>query len=148
MSNNREQVDGLLQVSVSASPEARQIIEEVMRFLQLLMCVTLVKRVVSMLLIAFGLPNKNVTELTGLCDKSVRTLRKSLENGEIDSLFSIGKGGRKRKLKDVESEIVEAVNSGSYHSQQEIADMVHERYGIRVTPNTISRLLKKTASSG
>lgn len=138
----------VIQENTNSSVDAGQIISKAIGFLNLLMSQTLVKRLVSMILIVAGLPNARITELTGLCDKSVRVLRKNLESGEIDSLFHIGGGGRKRKLVDFEEAIVEEVNNGSYHSQQQIVDMVYEKYGIKVTTNTISRLLKKTASSG
>jgi len=79
---------------------AKQIIALVMKFLQLFMCETLAKRVSSIVLIAVGIPNQQVTELTGLCDKSVRTLRKSIETGETDALFVVKGGGRKSKVAD------------------------------------------------
>ena len=62
--------------------DAGTIIRLIVNFLQLLIPQTLAKRVISMALIAVGLPNGRVTELTGLCDRSVRSLRKALEDGE------------------------------------------------------------------
>lgn len=83
-----------------------------MEFLELFMCKTLVKRIVSMILISLELPNEKVTELTGLCNKSVRTLKKSMKNEELDRLFVVGGGGRKRKLVDVETAIIEDLPAG------------------------------------
>ena len=100
-----------------------------------------------MVLIALDVPNRRITELTGLCDKSVRTLKKALVAGEIASLFRVEGGGRHRKLIDVEQDIIEEVNKNTYYSQQQIADMVYEKFGIKVSPDTIRRLLKKTASN-
>jgi hypothetical protein len=40
---------------------------------------TLAKRIASMVLIAVGVTNDRVTELTGLCDRSDRELRKKIE---------------------------------------------------------------------
>ena len=125
-----------------------QIITNVMSFLRLFMCETLAKRIVSMILISVGLSNNRVTEFTGYCDKSVRTLRKSLQTGEISVLFHVGGGGQQGKLVDVEQAVIEEVNKNHYHSRQQIADMVHEKFGIKVSPSTIKRLLKKTALSG
>ena len=122
---------------------ACQVIKKILRFLQLFMCETLAKRILSMVLITVGVPNSRVTELTGLCDKSVRVLKKALEAGEFDNLFYVGGGGRKRKLIDVEEAIVEEVKNNNYHSHQQIADMVHEKYGIKVSLSVVGRLLKK-----
>jgi len=125
------------------SIDSGQIIKKVLGFFQLFMCVTLAKRLLSMILIAVNISDKLVTELTGLCDQSVRKLRKTLIDGDIDSLLHVGGGGRKRKLADVEDAIIEEINSNNYHSQQQIADMVLEKYGIKVSLPVISRLLKK-----
>ena len=130
------------------NPYISQIVKAVITFLQIFVCETLAKRIVSMMLLATGLPNKRITELTGLCDKSVRVLKKSIESGECGSLFHVGGGGQKGKLSEMETEIIKEVNENDYHSQQQIVDMVFEKYGIKVTQPTISRLLKKTASNG
>jgi transposase len=62
-------------------------------------------------------------------------------------LFHVGGGGRKRKLVDVEDAIIEEINNNHYHSHQQIADMIRERYGIKVSLPVISRLLKKTGQA-
>ena len=126
-------------------PYAAEIIKAIMMFLGLFMCETLVKRIVSMMLIIMGIPRNRITELTGMCDKSIRTLQKKLENGEINEVFHVGGGSPKRKLADVETEIIKEVNENEYHSQQQIADMVQEKFGIKVSAITIGRLLKKKA---
>ena len=126
--------------------DAGTIIRLIVNFLQLLIPQTLAKRVISMALIAVGLPNGRVTELTGLCDRSVRSLRKALEGGEAENLFHVG-GGGKSKLASFEAAIIEEIESGSYNNRQQIADTVQEKYGVKVCLNTISNLLKKTASN-
>jgi len=118
-----------------------------MNFLQLFMCETLVKRIMSLILIAVGVPNARITELTGYCDRSIRSLQKAIETGETGSLFTVSGGGRKCKLQDVESAIVEELENNNYHSRQQIADMIQEKYGIKVSLPAIGRLLKKTKSS-
>ena len=130
----------------TASQDVGQLFEKVLGFLQLFMCKTLAVRIISMVLISAGASNTQVTELTGLCDKSVRTLRKALVSGEISALFHVGGGGRKRKLADLEESIIEEVNNTNFHTHQQIADMVHEKFGLKVSPATIRRLLKKTVS--
>ena len=127
---------------------AGQTITNVITFLRLFMCETLAKRIVSMLLISVGLSNNRVTELTGYCDKSVRTLKKSLQTGETSGLFHVGGGGRQGILVDVEDAIIQEVNKNHYNSRQQIADMVQEKFGIKVSADTIGKLLKKKGAKG
>jgi transposase len=138
------------QVTEKSGPlfDVEQIIGKVFIFLRLFVCETIAKRIMGMVLIAAGLPDSRVAELIGLCDKSVITLKKGLENGALDSMFHIAGGGRKRKLADVEGSIVEEINNGAFHTHQQIADMIQEKYGVKVSLPVIGRLLKKTASGG
>ena len=136
---NTEKVEETPPYSIDAAP----IINKVLVFLMLFICETLAKRIVGMVLIAVGVPDNKVAELLGLCDKSVKTLRKGLEGGEFNGMFHVAGGGRKRKLSDVEELIFEEINNNNYHSHQQIADMIYEKYGIKVSLPVIGRLLKK-----
>ena len=126
-----------------------EILAKVMIFLRLFMCDTLVKRIMSMLLLSLGVEKSRVTELTGLCARSVHSLKKSMESGDIESQFKVetGRGG-KRKMQDIEAAIIEEVEKNDYHSQQQIADMVEEKYGLKVSARSVGRLLKKTKLNG
>lgn len=124
--------------------DSKLIMKRIMFFLQLFMCETLAKRILSIILIVFGLPNATIVETIGFSDKSVRSLRKALETGEIDSLFVVGGGGRKSKLKDMETSIVEEISNNNYHSKQQIVDMIQEKYNIQTSISAVSNLLKKT----
>ena len=129
--------------------KAEEIIPKIMIFLRLFMCDTLVKRIMSMLLLSLGVEKSRVTELTGLCARSVHSLKKAMEKGDIESQFKVetGRGG-KRKLQDIEGAIIEEVEKNDYHSQQQIADMIEEKYGLKVSARSVGRLLKKTKSNG
>ena len=130
------------------SQETIDVIARVIEFLRLFMSETLAKRIISMVLIALAMPDKHVTELTGLCDRSVRALRKAIGDGDIGNLFSVGGGrGPKRKLASVEEEIIKEIDGSNYHTRQEIADMIQEKYGIKVSLPAVGRLLKKIASN-
>ena len=63
-------------------------------------------------------------------------------------MFHVAGGGRKRKLAGIEGAIVDAINNGTFHSHQQIADMIQEKHGVKVSLPVIGRLLKKTASGG
>jgi hypothetical protein len=128
---------------------AARMIGKIISFLRNFMTETLAKRIVSLVLIAVGVPNERVTELTALCDRSVRELRKKITDGKADDdLFHIGGGGCKGKLKAIEELIIEKIENNNYHTQQEIADMVCDEYGIKVHRTVIGKLLKKTKSNG
>jgi hypothetical protein len=57
----------------------------------------------------------------------------------------MGSGGRKRKLQGVEEEIIGEIDKGNYSNRQEIADMIQEKHGIKVSLPVVARLLKKGA---
>lgn len=116
----------------------------ILGFLQMLMSETLAKRIASMILIAANVPDTRVTELTGLCDRSVRTLRKKLEEGSTDDIFVVKSGGNvKSKLSDYEVTIIKEIETGNYANRQQIVDMVYEKYGIKTSLTAITNLLKK-----
>ena len=129
--------------------KAEEIISKVMIFLRIFMCETLVKRIMSMLLLSLGVEKSRVTEMTGLCARSVHKLKKEMENGDIESQFKVETGRQgKRKLQDIEGAIIEEVEKNDYHSQQQIADMIEEKFGVKVSARSVGRLLKKTKSNG
>ena len=87
-------------------------------------------------------------ELTGMSERGIRDLKNQLMNDNIQGLFEVKSGrGRKSKIKDVEAQIIEEIEKGNYQTQQQIADMIHEKFGISVSIMAVSRLLKKTRSA-
>jgi len=127
---------------------AGQIISRIIAFLRIFVAETVARRIASTVLLAVGLPDTQVTELTGMSERSVRDLRKKLRDGASDDdLFKASGGsGRGRKLKEVEQFIAEKIKGNDYHTHQEIADMIYEEHGIKVHRSTVLRMLKKTAS--
>jgi len=127
----------------SPSFVAKAIIE----FLQIFMIETLARRVVGLALIIAGVPNERIIELTGMSDRSIWNLKKAVNDGEIDNLFVIrNRSGRPGKAKDIESAIIEELERNNYHTRQQVADMVHEKFGISMSVSAVGKLLKKTAS--
>lgn len=125
------------------------IIKKVIDFLQLFLPVTLAKRGVAMVLLAAGVPAPRVTELSGLCDRSTRGLLKSLREGDASELLAIKRGsGQKSKTSGLEAEILAEIERDNYHTRQQIADMIKEKFHVQVSAATVGRLLKKTASRG
>ena len=130
------------------SNEYLNIMEAVINFLKLFMPETLVKRVLSIILISAGLENSRVTELTGYCDRSVRGLRKVMAGGDISGLLTVGGGGRKSKIAGIEDEILAELEKDNYHTRQQIADMIYEKFHISISLSAVGKFLKKTGTNG
>ena len=124
-----------------------KLVREIIEFLQLFIPPSLARRITSILLLVAGVPHDRVTEWTGSCDRSVRQWRKQIATGDTDDLLTIGRGtGRKSKFADIEAEVLAEIDTGNYHTQQQIVDMVKEKFNVEVSLMAVSRLLKKTAS--
>lgn len=129
------------------SKENLTIIRKGIEFLQIFLPVTLAKRLVAIILLAAGVPTKRVTELTGLCDRSTRGLLKSMREEDIENLMVIKRGsGKRSKLSGFESEILEELEKNNYHTRQQIADMIKEKFQIQISVSAVGKFLKKTAS--
>jgi transposase len=124
-----------------------KLIREIIAFLQRFMPPILARRLMSVILLIAGIPHELVSEWTGSCDRSVRQWRKQIASGDTDGLLKIETGaGRKSKFADIEQQVLEEINKGNYHTQQQIVDMVKEKFNVDVSLMAVSRLLKKTES--
>ena len=125
------------------------IMKKVIQFLQVFLPVTLAKRLVAIVLLAAGVSVPRVTELTGLCDRSTRGLLKSMREEDVVKLLSIKSGsGKKSKTSGLEAEILKEIEKNNYHTRQQIADMIKDKFHIQVSVSAVGRFLKKTASNG
>ena len=116
-----------------------------MEFLGALMPPTLSKRAAAMLLLVAGMGNEEIVELTGMCIRSVRALRKTMEEQEPTSeLFAIKPGsGRKRKTEGIEEQVWQELDTGKYSTHKQVADMLKEKFGIYASVNLAARLMKR-----
>ena len=121
----------------------------VREFLDTLMPETLSKRAASTMLIAAGLGNEKIVELTGMCIRSVRTLRKLMQEQEAtSSIFSIKPGsGRKKKTAGMEEEIFAELDKGEFQTHKDVMRILKEKFGIEVSINLVSRLMKRWRES-
>lgn len=118
-------------------------IQKVIEFLGMIMPITLAKRIVCIIVLSVGVPIGETARISGFCEKTVKSVKKKLDSNELDTLFVINGGGRKSPLADFESAIIDEVNQNAYYTKQQIADMIFEKHGIRVTPQAVGKLLKK-----
>ncbi len=128
---------------------ADKAIKAVIDFLQLFFPVTLSKRIVGIILIVSGIPYWRVVQLSGLCEKTVHSLKRELMNGSsVSALLQIGEGcGRKSKTAGLERQIVEELEKGNYHTRQQVADMIDEKFHVKVSVSAVGKMLKKTEST-
>ena len=125
-----------------------RVVKAIYSYLQLFISPVIARRIIGAILIVAGARNAYITELTGLSERGIRDLKKLLANDDTNSLFEIKNGrGRKPKLEDIESQIVEEIEKGNYQTLQQIADMIQEKFEIKVSIMSVSRLLKKTKSA-
>lgn len=117
------------------------IIKKVIEFLQLFLPLTLAKRLVAIVLLAAEVPVPRVTELSGLCDRSTRSLLKSLREEDVKGLLAIKRGsGKRRRTAGLEDEIIAEIERNNYHTRQQIADMIQEKFHVQVSVATVGRL--------
>lgn len=122
-------------------------IKAALSFLQLFLPETTARKLVCVILIAAGMPVKRIVELTGLSDRSVRSTGRAVRDGRISGELAHKKrSGRKRKTADVEEQILAELENGNYHTHQQVADMIREKFQITVSLPAVGRLLKKTVS--
>ena len=122
------------------SGEGVRIIQGVISFLSLFLPVTLAKRAAAMILIVAGVPDGRVTELTGVRNRSVRSLKKSLREKDPAQLLSIKRGsGRKSRTSGVEERIFEELEKGNYHTRQQVADMIEEKFHIKISVSAVGK---------
>ncbi len=125
------------------------VLKQVIEYLELLMPMTLAKRLVAIILLAIGMPVKNAMALTNQSERTMWTLKKEMQEKSVSELMEIKSGnGRKSKFSDIEEEIIAEIESNNYHTRQEIADMIEEKFHLKVSRSSVGRLLKKTASNG
>ena len=120
-------------------------VDATMESMGTLMPPTLSKRAAAMLLLVAGMGNEEIVALTGMCIRSVRALRKTMEEQEPTSeLFTIKSGsGRKKKTEGIEEQVWAELDTGNYHTNKAVADMLKEKFGIDASVNLASGMVKR-----
>ena len=96
-----------METSSNENTNSDVIMEAVISFLAIFMPITLVKRVLSLVLIAAGIDNKNINRLTGYGESTIRKLKSDMRKKSLSEILTIRGGGRKAKSADVEKEILD-----------------------------------------
>ncbi len=121
------------------------IIKCIISFLGLFVPMTPAKKIVCIVLIMSGIPANCVIHLSGLSERSVRTLRKELSSGDdVSRLLCIQAGsGRVGKAAGIERQIMDELEKGNYYTRQQIADMINEKFHIKMSVSAVGNMLKK-----
>ena len=131
-------------LEIKLSDNGVNILRQVIEFLQIFLPETLAKRLVAIVLLAVGIPVRNAVEMTGLCERRMWSLKKEIQGATVAELLVIKSGsGRKPKTAGIEEQIIAEVESNNYHTRQQIADMVEEKFHVRISRSSVGRLLKK-----
>ena len=130
---------------VKNDSDTRACIEVVISFLQAFIPETTAMKLICVILIAAGMSVSRISELVGLSDRSVQSAGRAVKDGSIGNILAHKKAsGRKRKTTAVEDQIIAELENGNYHSRQQIADMIKEKFQITVSLSAVGRFLKKT----
>ena len=139
MKKGSKQEKKVLEIKLSDS--GVNILRQVIEFLQIFLPETLAKRLVAIVLLAIGVPVKNAVEMTGVCERRMWSLKKELQGATVAELLVIKPGsGRRRKTAGIEEQIIAEVESNNYHTRQQIADMVEEKFHVRISRSSVGRL--------
>ena len=90
-----------------------------------------------------GFDNKNINRLTKYGESTIQKLQSDMRKKSLSALLTIRGGGRKATSAGIEKEILNELEKGNYHTRQQVADMIKERFNITVSVTAVSRLLKK-----
>jgi transposase len=118
-------------------------INSVIDFLTLFLCITIAKRVICVILIVADVPCKRIAELANLSMRTVYQIKRDISSG-LTPNFKIAKGGgRKPQFLGVQHAILDEINTGIYHSYQQIVDMIKNLFNITTSLSAVAQFLKK-----
>ena len=118
-------------------------INKVIRILEKKYCITLVKRIICVILIACEIDKNIIVEKVNISMKSVKKYESMLNNGMLCELISIKGNSRKSELEDYKEEIFAELEAGEYKTLRQIKAMIFSKFGLSRSRNSINIFLKK-----
>jgi len=119
--------------------------EKVIKMLELKFCVTIIKRLICVILLAYELEKSTIAEKLNLSLKSVNKYDNMLNDGMLSELLTIKGNTRKSELEDYREVIFTELESGEYKTLRQIKAMIEKKTGLKRSRYRISVFLKKTA---
>ena len=118
-------------------------VKKVVGLLSRFFCMTIVKRILCAVLLAFEVDAEVIRRNLGLSDKSIRKYEAMLDSDEYEQLSHIGPRKRESELDDYKDAIFAELDSGVYRTLREIAVMIERKTGLRRSRNRIHIFLRK-----
>jgi len=118
-------------------------VKKVIDLLSGFLCMTLVKRILCAILLAFDVDAEKICYGLGLSRISVKKYETILDSEEYGQLLHMGKHNRASDLDDYKETILKELDSGAYCTLREIATMIEEKTGLKRSRNRVHVFLKK-----
>ena len=106
------------------------------------MCLTLVKRIICAILLAFEVDAERIRRELGLSYKSFKKYEVMLDSDEYEQLMQMGKHKRPNELDNYKEIIFNELDSGAYRTLREIAVMIEKKTGLKRSRNRIQIFLR------
>jgi len=118
-------------------------IQKIMKLLGRFFCMTVIKRILCAVLLAFDVDAEKIRDGLGLSYKSFKKYEAMLDSEEYEQLLHMGEHKRTNDLNDFKGLIFTELDSGAYRTLREIAVMIERKTGLKRSRNRIQIFLRK-----
>jgi transposase len=118
-------------------------IKKVLSLMSKFFCMTIIKRILCVVLIAFEVEDEAIRRGLGLSYKSFKKYKTKLDSDHYVELLQMGEHRRPNELDDYKGVIFAELDSGAYRTLREIAVMIEKKTGLKRSRNRIQIFLKK-----
>lgn len=118
-------------------------VSNVVKMLEKMYCITIVKRILCVILIAFDVDKNIIASKLNLSLKSINKYEAMLHKEQIDEILSIKGNSRKSELEDYKDLIFTELEQGTYKNLRQISEMIERLTGLKRSRYRISIFLKK-----
>jgi len=118
-------------------------VQKIMRMLSRFFCLTVIKRLLCAVLLAFDVDAEKICDGLGLSYKSIKKYEALLDSEKYEQLLHMGEHKRPNDLDDYKGLIFAELDSGAYRTLREIAVMIEKKTGLKRSRNRIQIFLRK-----
>jgi len=118
-------------------------IQKVIKLLSRFFCMTVIKRILCAVLLAFDVDAEKICDGLGLSYKSFKKYEAMLDSKEYEQLLHMGEHKRPNDLNDYKGLIFTELDSGAYRTLREIAVMIEKKTGLKRSRNRVQIFLRK-----
>jgi transposase len=121
----------------------RERVKKVLSLLNNFFRMTLVKRILCVMLLAFEVDAEKIRRELGLSYKSFKKYEAMLDSEGYEQLLDMGEHKRASELDDYKEVIFAELDGGAYRTLREISIMIEKKTGLQRSRNRIQIFLKK-----